>query len=146
MILLDANLLIYSIDSESPHHTRARRWLEKTLSGDAAVGLPWAVVLAFLRITTRVGILRRQLSVEQAVAYIDEWLAQPYVELVGPGGTHWPILKNLLRDAGAAGNLTTDAHLAALAIESGSELASTDNDFRRFAGLRVVNPLVEAVE
>ena len=146
MILLDANLLIYAIDSTSPHHARARRWLEKTLSGDTAVGLPWAVVLAFLRITTRVGILERQLSVDQALAFVDEWLDQPYVELVAPGREHWPILKNLLRDAGAAGNLTTDAHLAALAIESGSELASTDNDFRRFAGLRLVSPLIEAVE
>ena len=146
MILLDANLLIYAIDSTSPHHTRARRWLEKTLSSDTAVGLPWAVVLAFLRITTRAGILERQLSVDQAVAFVDEWLDQPYVELVGPGAAHWPISKNLLGEAGAAGNLTTDAHLAALAIESGCELASTDNDFRRFAGLRLVNPLVEATE
>jgi hypothetical protein len=146
VILLDANLLIYSIDSDSPHHARARRWLEKTLSGDAAVGLPWAVVLAFLRITTRVGVLRRQLSAEQAMAYIDEWLAQPYVEPVGPGATHWHLLKSLLREAGAAGNLTTDAHLAALAIESGCELASTDNDFRRFPGLRIVNPLADAAE
>jgi len=146
VILLDANLLIYSIDSDSPHHGRARRWLEKTLSGGAAVGLPWAVVLAFLRITTRVGILRRQLSVEQAVAYIDEWLAQPYVEPVGPGPTHWNLFKSLLREVGAAGNLTTDAHLAALAIESGCELASTDNDFRRFSGLRIVNPLADEAE
>jgi hypothetical protein len=144
VILLDANLLIYAVDSDSTHHGRARRWLEKTLSGDDAVGLPWAVVLAFLRVTTRVGILRRQLSVEQAVAYVDEWLAQPYVEPVGPGPTHWHHLKSLLRDAGSAGNLTTDAHLAALAIETGCELASTDNDFRRFAGLRIVNPLADA--
>jgi uncharacterized protein len=143
-MLLDANLLIYAIDSTSPQHTRARRWLEKTLSSDTAVGLPWAVVLAFLRITTRAGILERQLSVDQALAFVDDWLDQPYVELVGPGAAHWPILKNLLLEAGAAGNLTTDAHLAALAIESGCELASTDNDFRRFAGLRLVNPLVEA--
>ena len=146
MILLDANLLIYAIDSTSPHHARARRWLEKLLSGDTAVGLPWTVVLAFLRITTRAGILERQLPVDQAVAFVDGWLDQPYVELVGPGTAHWPILKNLLSDAGAAGNLTTDAHLAALAIESGCELASTDNDFRRFVGLRIVNPLVEATE
>jgi toxin-antitoxin system PIN domain toxin len=146
MILLDANLLIYAIDSTSPHHTRARRWLEKVLSGDTAVGLPWAVVLAFLRITTRAGILERQLPVDRAVAFVDEWLDQPYVELVGPGAAHWPLLKNLLHEAGAAGNLTTDAHLAALAIESGCELASTDNDFRRFAGLRLVNPLVEGTE
>jgi len=143
VILIDVNLLIYAIDADSPHHPRARRWLERTLSGDTAVGLPWTVVLAFVRITTRAGILRTQLSVEHAVAFIDEWLAQPYVTLIGPGDAHWPILKNLLLEGGAAGNLTTDAHLAALAIENGCEIASSDNDFRRFAGLKVLNPLIE---
>lgn len=144
MILLDANLLIYAIDMDAPQHARARRWLETTLSGDAAVGLPWIVMLAFIRITTRPGVLRRQLSVEQAIAFVDEWLEQPYVELVGPGASHWPLLKQLLREAGAAGNLTTDAHLAALAIEGGCELASTDHDFRRFAAVRLINPLSTA--
>lgn len=141
MILLDANLLIYAVDADAPQHGAARGWLERTLSSDAAVGLPWIVVLAFVRVTTRAGVLRRQLSLEQAIGFVDEWLGQPYVELVGPGAGHWPLLKKLLREAGAAGNLTSDAHLAALAIESGCELASTDHDFRRFAGIRLVNPL-----
>ena len=145
MILLDANLLIYAVDADSPRHVRARRWLEKTLSGETAVGLPWIVVLAFLRITTRAGVLRRQLDADQAVAYVDEWLKQPYVELIGPREQHWSLLKTLLREVGAAGNLTSDAHLAALAIEGGHELASTDHDFRRFSGLRLVNPL-EVIE
>lgn len=143
MILLDANLLIYAIDADSPHHARARRWLEQTLSGDTPVGLPWIVVLAFVRITTRAGILRAQLSVERAVGFIDEWLSQPCVALVGPGDGHWPILRNLLSAGGTAGNLTTDAHLAALAIEHGCEIASTDNDFRRFVGITLVNPLTD---
>ena len=143
MILLDANVLIYAVDADAPHHAKARRWLERMLSGDVAVGLPWSVALAFLRVTTRTGVLRRQLSAEQAIAFIDEWLEQPYVELVGPGAGHWPLLKKLLREVGAAGNLTSDAHLAALAIEGGWELASTDHDFRRFAGLRLVNPIAE---
>ena len=141
MILLDANLLIYAVDADAPQHARARRWLEKVLSGEETVGLPWIVVLAFLRVTTRVGVLRRQLSAEQAVGFIDEWLAQPYVELVNPEAGHWALLKKLLNEVGAAGNLTSDAHLAALAVEGGWELASTDHDFRRFAGLRLVNPL-----
>ena len=141
MILLDANLLIYAIDSDSPHHERARRWLEATLSGDTWVGLPWVVVLAFVRVTTRAGIMRAPLSVEQAVGFVDVWLAQPYVALIGPGDGHWPVLKNLLLAAGAAGNLTSDAHLAALAIEHGCEVASADNDFRRFPGVTLVNPL-----
>jgi uncharacterized protein len=144
MILLDANLLIYAIDADSPQHARARRWLEQTLSSDTAIGLPWIVVLAFLRITTRAGVLRQQLTSDQAIGFIDEWLDQPYVEIVGPGESHWPLLKKLLREVGAAGNLTSHTHLAALAIESGCELASTDHDFRRFSGLRLVNPLVEA--
>lgn len=143
MILVDANLLIYAVDSDAPQHTKARRWLEQLLSGDAAVGLPWVVVLSFLRITTRPGVLRRQLSAEQAVAFVDEWASQPYVELVSPGPEHWPLLKTLLGEVGAAGNLTTDAHLAALAIERGYELASTDHDFRRFTGVRFRDPLEE---
>ena len=143
MILLDANLLIYATDADAPHHTRARRWLERTLSGDSRVGLAWIVVLAFVRVTTRAGILRNPLSVEQAVGFIDDWLAQPYVALVGPGEGHWRVLKNLLIGAGAAGNLTSDAHLAALAIEYGCEIASTDNDFRRFTGVTLVNPLAD---
>jgi toxin-antitoxin system PIN domain toxin len=144
VILLDTNLLIYAVDADAPQHGKARRWLESTLSGDVAIGLPWIVVLAFLRITTRTGVLRRQLTAEQAVGFVDEWLAQPYVELVGPGPGHWPLLKKLLREVGAAGNLTSDAHLAALAIEGGWQLATTDHDFRRFAGIRLVNPLFEA--
>jgi toxin-antitoxin system PIN domain toxin len=144
VILLDANLLIYAVDADSPNHKRARRWLEETLSGDTLVGLPWIVVLAFVRITTRAGILGTSLSIEHAIAFIDEWLAQPYVSLIGPGEAHWPVLKNLLIVGGAAGNLTTDAHLAALAIEHGCEIASSDNDFRRFSGVTLVNPLLDA--
>lgn len=146
MILLDANLLIYAIDSDSPHHARARRWLEKTLSTDTRVGLPWIVVLAFVRITTRTGILRKPLTIEKAVVFIDEWLGQPYVSLVDPGEEHWPVLRNLLLGSGAAGNLTSDAHLAALAIENGCAIASTDNDFRRFTGIKLVNPLLNSME
>jgi uncharacterized protein len=141
VILLDANLLIYAIDIDSPHHKRARRWLEQVLSGRDPVGLPWIVVLAFVRITTRAGIMRSPLSVERAVAFVDEWLAQPYVTLLGPSDRHWPVLKNLLIATGSAGNLTTDAHLAALAIEHGCAIASTDNDFRRFTGVTLINPI-----
>lgn len=140
MILLDVNLLIYAVDADSPQHGVARRWLEQLLSSDTAVGLPWIVILGFLRMTTRPGVLQRRLSSEQALGFIDEWLEQPYVEIVNPGPAHWPLLKKLLHEAGAAGNLTSDAHLAALAIEHGCELASSDNDFRRFAGVRLVNP------
>lgn len=141
MILIDANVLIYAIDADSHHHRRAKRWLEGVLSAAAPVGLPWIVVLAFLRITTRPGILNRPLTAEAAVDYVDSWLAQPNVELVGPGPNHWSILRGLIRAAGTAGNLTSDAHLAAMAIERGATLCSTDRDFGRFAGLVTADPL-----
>ncbi len=141
MILVDANLLIYAVDRDSPHHIPARRWFEAALSGSGSVGIPWIVALAFIRITTHPGVLRKPQSAEQAIGYLDEWLRQPFVALIGPGEHHWPILRNLLLASGAAGNLTSDAHLAALAIEHGCPIASADNDFRRFAGVTHINPL-----
>jgi hypothetical protein len=141
VILIDANLLIYAIDADSAQHARARRWLEETLSSDTAVGLAWIVVLAFVRITTRAGIMRNPLTPDRAIGFIDAWLAQPYVAFIAPGEGHWPVLRNMLLSGGTAGNLTSDAHLAALAIEHGCVVASADNDFRRFAGVTLVNPL-----
>ncbi len=141
MKLVDANVLIYAVISDSLHHEQARRWFEEALSGTDRVGLGWNVVLAFLRITTRPGIMERPLPADDAVAYVDSWLRHPSVELVVPGVSHWTILRTLIAATGTAGNLTSDAHLAALAFEGGWTLVSTDNDFRRFTGLRVVNPL-----
>ncbi len=142
MILIDANLLIYAVDRDSPHHAPARRWLEETLSGSESVGIPWIAALAFVRITTHPAVMRKPLSAQSAISYVDDWLGQPFVKLVGPGEKHWPILRNLLLVSGSAGNLTSDAHVAALAIEHGAAVASADNDFRRFAGVTHVNPLV----
>ena len=141
MILVDANVLVYAIDADSPHHPPARRWLEQALSGTTSVGFAWIVILAFLRLTTRSGILRNPLPPERAMAYVDEWLAQPYVRAVSPGEGHWTILRKLLRDSGTAGNLTSDAHLAAVALELGASVCSTDADFERFPGVERVNPL-----
>jgi len=141
MILVDANLLIYAVDADSPHHDPARRWMEKVLSGHETVGLAWIAVLAFLRLTTSAVVMQKPLSGDQALAYVDEWMQQPCVRPVSPGNNHWPILRNLLRDSGTAANLTSDAHLAALAIEHGATVYSADNDFRRFAGIEHVNPL-----
>lgn len=138
MILIDANLLIYAIDSDSPHHGRARPWLERVLSGTDPVALPWIVILAFVRVTTRNGIMRRPLPVAAALAYVQSWLEQP---AIAPGAHHWSILCRLLEATGTAGNLTSDAHIAALAIERGATVCSTDHDFARFAGIRHVNPL-----
>ena len=141
MILVDANLLIYAVDSDAPHHDRARRWLEDTLSSGEHVGLAWVATLAFLRVTTRAGLLVRPLDPDDALAYVDSWLELPNVEAVGPGPNHWPVMRNLLKTTGTLGNLTSDAHLAALAIERGAALYSTDHDFARFPGLEHVNPL-----
>jgi toxin-antitoxin system PIN domain toxin len=141
VILVDANLLIYAVDTDASHHPAARRWLEETLSGTTPVGLAWVVILAFLRITTRAGILRRPLSPDQALAFVGGWLGQPYVSAVGPGDGHWQVLRNLLRTTGTAGSLTSDAHLAALAIEHGGAIYSTDHDFKRFPGVEHVNPI-----
>lgn len=141
MILVDANLLIYAIDADSPPHLAARRWLEETLSGTTRVGLALVVLLAFVRITTRSGIFRNPLTPEEAFGYVDSWLEQPSVEIVVPGDTHWSVFRNLVFTVGTAGNLTTDAHLAALAIEHGCEVYSTDHDFKRFPGVVHVNPL-----
>jgi toxin-antitoxin system PIN domain toxin len=143
VILVDANILIYAIDRDAPHHARARRWLEEALSGNTWVGLPWIVILAFIRVTTRPGIVRDPLSPDRALAFVDSWLRQPYVIAVGPGERHWAILSSLLRANGTAGNLTSDAHVAALALEHGATVASADSDFRRFSGISHLNPLVD---
>lgn len=141
MILVDANLLIYAVDADSPRHRSSRRWLEETLSGTTRVGLAWIVTLAFVRITTRAGIVRTPLRPEEALAYVNSWFDQPFVTPVAPGAHHWPIFRQLVTATGTAGNLTSDAHLAALAIEHGGTVYSTDNDFRRFPGVEHVNPL-----
>jgi toxin-antitoxin system PIN domain toxin len=141
MILVDANILIYAIDRDSPHHARARRWIEETLSGDTWVGLPWSVILAFIRVTTRAGVVRNPLPPDQAIAFVDSWLGQPHVTAVAPGEHHWRILSNVLRSQGTAGNLTSDAHVAALALEYGCPVVSADTDFRRFSGVTHLNPL-----
>lgn len=143
MILVDANLLIYSVNVDAPQHELARRWLQETLSGTTVVGLPWASLLAFVRITTRPGILRNPMDVDEAIGFVDEWLDQPFVEPVRPRTGHWAILRNLLRASGTGGNLTSDAHLAAMALERGATIYSADYDFRRFPGVEHVNPLEE---
>ena len=144
MILVDANLLIYAVDADSVSHAPARRWLESTLNAGEEVGLAWVVTLAFLRVTTHPRIMRAPLSPEAAIAYTDGWLERPNVRPVVPGARHWAVLKNLLATSGTAGNLTSDAHLAALAVETGATVYSADTDFRRFAAVRHRNPLAAA--
>lgn len=143
MILIDANLLIYAVNSDAPQHAAARDWFEQVLSGDSEVGLAWIVVLAFLRIATRPGILAQPLAVDDALSVVDGWFRQPMVNAVSAGPNHWLLLRQLLGDSGTGGNITSDAHLAAMALEQGATIYSADYDFRRFAGLCHVNPLME---
>jgi len=141
VILVDANVLIYAVDADSPNHAKARRWLEAAFAGDEIVGLPWVALTAFLRLVTRSGIFNTPLSPERACAIVDDWLALPMVRAIGPGEQHWPLMRSLLHSLGTAGNLTTDAHIAALALENRAKICTCDHDFRRFAGVGVVDPL-----
>lgn len=143
MKVVDLNLLLYGINRDSVHHGAARSWLEATFSSGEAVGLPWVVILGFLRIATNPRILPAPLDVREAIAVVDGWLALPHVVVPEEGREHWTLLRALLDEAGAAGNLTTDAHLAALTIGHGAELFTADADFGRFRGLRWRNPLEE---
>jgi uncharacterized protein len=143
VILIDANLLLYAYDKSSTAHARSRRWLEAALSGERPVGLAWVTLLAFLRISTNPRAVARPLSLAEASAIVSSWLEQPCVTLPAPGPRHWEILQKAMRGAQAKGPLVTDAHLAALAIEHGAELASADRDFARFEGLRYLNPLAD---
>ena len=141
MIVVDVNLLIYAVNQDSPDHGRAKAWLESMVSGTETVGLPWIVLLAFLRLTTRTGLFQKPLTVEAAFDLVDAWLQQPSVTVPEPTSRHLRTLRDLVSPLGTGGNLTSDAHLAAIAIEHGAELCSTDNDFERFNRLRWRNPL-----
>jgi uncharacterized protein len=141
VILPDINLLLHAYNRESHSHAAARRWWEALMNGPGPVGLAWVAILGFVRIATHRHILGRPLPVDAACAISRSWLAQPQVSVLHPGNRHGEVLFGLLGSLGTAGNLTTDAHLAALAIEHQAELHSTDADFKRFRGLRWTNPL-----
>jgi hypothetical protein len=141
MKLVDVNLLLYAVNGDSAQHTAAKAWLERVLSEDEPVALPWVVLLAFLRVSTSGRVFARPLSAEQALETVDGWLSLPSVRVLHAGAEHWRIFKSLLAETGTGGNLTTDAHLASMAIEHGCELCSTDTDFLRFPRLKWSNPL-----
>jgi toxin-antitoxin system PIN domain toxin len=139
--LPDVNLLLYAYDAQSPRHAPAREWLEQTLSGTETVGLSWVVMLAFIRLSTRSVVVEHPLDIDEAIQLLESWIAQPCVTVIHPTDRHPAVLRELLSPLGTAGNLTTDAHLAALAIEHGALLCSCDADFSRFPGLRWTDPL-----
>lgn len=143
MILVDANLLIYAGVASVPEHERARVWLDGQFADASRVGLPWQCLLAYLRITTKRGGFAHAQSIESAWTQVRAWLSQPSAWIPQPTERHAAILGSLLGDGQVSGDLVSDAHLAALAIEHGLTLCSNDRDFARFRNLRWVNPLEE---
>jgi toxin-antitoxin system PIN domain toxin len=140
MKIVDANVLLYAVNSDSPHHKAAREWLDDALAGGETVGFAWVALLAFLRISTHPSIFANPLPPDTACEIVETWLAQPAATTVEPTARHPGVLKGLLSDTGSAGNLVNDAHLAAIAIEHGAEIASFDIDFQRFTGIRRFQP------
>jgi toxin-antitoxin system PIN domain toxin len=141
VILVDANLLVYAHVASVPQHDAARTWLDERINGPAPVGLPWPSLLAFLRLVTNPRVFERPEPVASAWGQVEAWLDRPSVWIPQPTDHHRATLGRLLQRQGTGGNLVPDAHLAALAIEHGLVLCSTDGDFARFPGLRWVNPL-----
>jgi toxin-antitoxin system PIN domain toxin len=141
VIVLDANILIYAYDSGSSQHTKARDWVEKTFSGLESVGLSWQTVTAFLRVMTNARLPGPRLSLEQAVRLVDEWLEQLNIRVLSPSDEHWILLRRMVVEGQASGALISDAQVAALTVEYGGVLHTTDRDFARFPSLRWTNPL-----
>ncbi len=141
MIVLDANILLHAYDSASPLHLQARAWVEHEFSGSQPIGLPWQTANAFLRIMTNPKFPGERFSLPRAVDTVDRWLEQPNVHLLIPGDDHWQIFRRMIVEGQALGPLITDAQLAALTIEYGGVLHTTDRDFTRFPSLRWKNTL-----
>lgn len=141
MILVDANLLLYAYNPRAADHDASRRWLEASLSGQPLVRFAWLSLWAFLRISTNPRVFERPLTMTEAEAAVAAWLAQPMAGILEPGERHWDILRALARHGQTSGTLIMDAALAAIAIEHGATLCTTDRDFARFDGLKWENPL-----
>lgn len=136
MVIVDANVLLYAVDSASVAHERSRSWLDDSLAGTEAVGLAWIALLAFLRIGTSASIVSTPMTADEASSQVETWLAAPAAVVAQPTPRHVNLLRGLLHDTGTAGNLTTDAHLAALALEHRADIVSYDRDFARFPGVQ----------
>jgi toxin-antitoxin system PIN domain toxin len=142
MIVPDVNLLIHAHHADSPRYARAKAWWDSALNGNELVGLPWVALLGFIRITTNRRVFPNPLPVDEALSCVEAWLALPHIRVLHPTRAHATTLFQLLRREGTAGNLTTDAHLAAIALEHGAVIYTADTDFARFPGVSWRNPLV----
>jgi uncharacterized protein len=141
MILSDANILIYSYNKSAQEHEVCKKWFEEQLSKPDAFAFSWQAITAFMRITTTARLFPQTFTYEQVSVFVESWLSQPNVKILSPTSRHWTIFSRIIRENKIQGPLMMDAHLAALAIEHGATLATTDRDFARFDGLKIVNPL-----
>lgn len=140
-MVIDANLLVYAYDESSPHHERARHWLDETLSGSEPIRIALVSLLAFVRITTNPSLFLRPLQPEVAIGIVQSWLAIPSVGITDPGERHWRNFAEAAEGGQVRGPRVMDAHLAALAIEHGATLMTADRDFARFPRLKFKNPI-----
>ena len=136
MVVVDANVLLYAVDSASPAHAQSRGCLDRSLAGGEAVGFAWVALLAFIRIGTNPAILPTPMTTEEATEQVAAWLGAPAAVVANPTSRHASVLAGLLRATGTGGNRTTDAHLATLAVEHAADVVSYDRDFARFEGVR----------
>ncbi len=144
MIVPDVNLLIYAHNAGARFHHESRMWWESAFAKELSIGLPWAVIFGFIRLVTHPSVLTDPISPAVALSHVRQWLGRDHVQILEPGPRHLDIVTELFDFAGVGGNLTTDIHLAAIAIEQRAELHSNDADFERFTGLRLHNPLAAA--
>jgi len=144
VILLDANVLVYAHDEDSPHHAEVSRWLEGIMTRREEVGLAWTVMLAFLRLMTNPAAFQHPYSMPDALEVLEGYLSRSHVMAVEAAALHWQTFRELCSEAQVTSRLVSDAHLAALAVEHGALLCTTDRDFRRFKGLQILDPLARA--
>ena len=141
MILVDLSILLAAVNTRTPGHKAVRHWWEELLNSDQPVALTWLAVLGFIRLTTSPKLLPTPLLLGDAIAVVDGWIARPNVQMLQVTGQHWNILQTMLLAVGHGSTLTMDAHLACLAIQHDCEIATLDEDFSHFPGLKSFNPL-----
>ena len=144
MILPDLNLLLYAHRTQDPNHVAARKWWQGLIDGPQEIRIPWVVAIGFIRLTTHPSSPSGPLPVDVAIEYVSSWFECPHISPIEPGTLHLTIIARILGATGVGGNLVTDAHIAACALEHNAEVHSADSDFGRFPGLRWHNPLQNA--